>query len=201
MRTKVLLVLALAVVVAPAAFADITLTFSSPVTMVSFYSSESTSLPLSVTAYGNSVTTVTAASGTGSGTVTMFGVSGVAGVTVVDFSGTVNHYVLDDLTYEVGNTQYVINFDDPSFGPFNTVGSFYSFMAGGPSFGANGWIDHYPLYNYPDYPYHSSPNVLFEGYPLPPPTPPPSVPEPGTLLLFGSGLISAAGAIRRKLMA
>lgn len=198
MPRKVLLVLALAAALAPTAVADVVLTFSVPVTMVSFYSSEPTSDPLTATAYGNSVTSVTVASGTGLGAVTPLSATGV---TEVDFSGTANFFVLDDLTYMVGSNAYTIDFDDPSFNLYSSVGSFYSFMAGGPTFTANTWILQYPLYNYSDFPYHSSPNVIFEGYYLPPPPPPtPQIPEPGTLVLFGSGLISAAGVIRRKLM-
>lgn len=199
MRTKALLVLALAVTIAPAAFADVILTFSSPVTMVSFYSSEPTTNPLTATAYGNSVTTVSVASGNGVGAVTSL--SG-ANVTEVDFSGAANHYVLDDLTYMVGNSTYTINFDDPSFNQLDPVGAFYSFMPGAPTFSGNAWILQYPHYNYTDFPYHSSPNVIVEAFFLPPPPPPPpQVPEPGTLVLFGSGLISVAGTIRRKWMA
>ncbi len=201
MRVKVFLVLVLAVVVAPAAFADVILTFSAPVNFVSFYSSEPNAMPLTVTAYGNSITTVTVASGQGVGVVTPFAASGV---TELDFAGTPNFYVLDDLTYMVGGNTYMLTFDEAALQSFIpvTVGSFYSAMAGGPTFGLNGQTLHYPNYNYTDFPFHSGPDVLYEGYYLPPPPPPqPPIPEPGTLVLFGSGLISAAGVIRRKLKA
>lgn len=195
MRIKVLWVVVLALAVAPAAFADVVVTFSSPVTMLSFYSAEPT--PLTATAYGNGVTTVTVNSGYGHGAVTsLYG----TGVTELDFAGTVNGYVLDDLTYKVGTNTYVINFDDASFSQYNAVGNFYSSMAGGPTFSTYTYILQYPYYNYTGYPYDSSPNVVFEYYYQAPPPPPTTIPEPGTLALFGSGLMSVAGLVRRKIL-
>lgn len=197
MRIKVLLVLALAVAIAPTAFADITVYFSTPVTMVSFWSSEAADMTATT---NNGVTTGPLNSGLGSGFLTSFSDTNV---TSIVFSGATGSFVLDDLTYMVGGaptggptaptklgplspdpqTTYTLTFDDAGLTQFTAVGSFYSGLGGGPTFSPNALI----LPGTTDFPSESSPNVLG------------TVPEPGTLVLFGSGLISLAGVLRRKL--
>lgn len=194
MRIKVLWAVALALAIAPAASADIIVTFSTPVTMVSFYSSE----PYDLTVSTNNGVSVTVNSGYTLGAVTSFSDSNV---TTLDFAGTDyngdpsgDYYVIDDLTYKIGDVTHVLSFDEAALTPFAVIGPFYS----GITFSPNAWVYTVGSYNDSGYPPHSNPSVAAEGYYL---APPPSVPEPGTLVLFGSGLTSLAGLARRKWMA
>jgi hypothetical protein len=45
----------------------------------------------------------------------------------------------------------------------------------------------------------TGPDSFLEGDPTPPPPPPPSVPEPSSLLHLGTGVLGAAGLVRRKM--
>lgn len=195
MRFKVLWGLALAVAMAPVAAADIIVTFSTPVTMVSFYSAE----PYDLTVTTNNGFSVTVNSGYTLGAVTPFSDTNV---TMLDFAGTdsngdpsADYYVIDQLVYMIGNTTYTLTFDEAALTPFSVIGSFYP----GVTFSPNAWIYTVGQYNDFGYPPYSNPNVAAEVFYLPPPENP--VPEPGTLVLFGSGLMSLAGVVRRKWMA
>jgi hypothetical protein len=187
MRLKIALIAVAAIVLATTAFADITVSFSSPVSTVSFYSSE----PLDLLASTNGTTglNLTVNSGYATGAVTTFADTNV---TLVDFAGIPGWYVLDDFTYSVGGNSYTINFDNLAEGAF--VHSQYAGLPGGPVFsgtlGNSPVVLTYPDYNYGGYPYASAPNVIYEG-----PTP-----EPGTLAMFGSSLIGVLGLMRHKLM-
>lgn len=194
MRHRLVFGLLVAIATTPVAFADITINFSSPVNTVSFYSSEP--YDLTATPNGNSLLSVTANSGNYAGAVTPFADTAV---TTVDFSGAPDYYVIDDFTYSAGNSTYVLNFDDPALVQGDSVGSFYAGMPGGPTFSPDAVILTYPNYSYAAYPYESSPSVIYEGSPGPSPTP--AVPEPGSLLMFGTGMVGLAGLLRRKLMA
>lgn len=187
MRLKVIPLLAVALVIAIPAFADITVTFSSPVNFVSFYSSEPYTL-----SYNDGVTSGSVLSGYTLGTVTTVN---DAGVTSIDFSGTPNFYVLDDLKYSVGGVTYTLGFDETILQNCGcSIGAFYSGMPGGPVFSTNADILTYPNYNYTGYPYESFPDVIYEG-----PTEHGATPEPTTLVMLGSGILAAAGVVRRKL--
>lgn len=191
MRMKLLVFAAMALALSSVAYADIVINFSSPVSTVSFYSSE----PFNLTATTNGTTglNLTVNSGYALGAVTGFADTNV---TKVDFSGTPNFYVLDDFTYSVGGSTYVLNFDT-IFPQGRAVTTQYAGWAGGPVFSGTGGnqavILTYPNYNYSGYPYESFPNVIFEGVPFAP------APEPGTLAMFGTGVVGLAGLIRRKL--
>lgn len=185
-----MLALAAALVIAAPAFADITLTFSAPVNVVSFYSSE----PFNLTYSDNSGFSTTVNSGYTFGAVTAVGTSGV---TSVDFSGTPNFYVLDNFVYSVGGATYTMAFDETILQNCGcSIGGFYAAWAGSPVWSHNADVLTYPNYNYPGYPYLTYPDVIYEGGTAPSPTP-----EPGTLVMLGSGLIGVAGVIRRKLSA
>jgi len=187
MRLKVALVAVAAMVLSTAAFADIAINFSSPVSTVSFYSSE----PIDLTATTNGTTglNLTVNSGYSLGAVTPFADTNV---TRVDFSGIPNLYVFDDFTYSSGGNTYTINFDNLAEGAFVT--GQYAGWAGHPVFpgtaGNAAVILTYPDYNWQGYPPNSYPNVINEA-----PTP-----EPGTLFMFGSAVLGSAGFLRRKLM-
>lgn len=187
MRLKVALVLLAAMVLSTAAFADITISFASPVSTVGFYSSEP--VDLMATTNGAADLNLTVNSGYGVGVVTAFADTNV---TRVDFSGTPGWYVLDDFSYSVGGNTYTINFDNLAEGAFVT--GQYATWAGHPVFGATAGnaaaILTYPDYNWVGYPPNSYPNVIYEG----------PAPEPGSLALFASGALGVAGLLRRKLM-
>jgi hypothetical protein len=189
MRLKFLVILAAALAVASPAFADITVNFSSPVSMVSFYSSE----PFNLTLTDNNAVSVTVNSGYTFGAITPFA---DAGVTSLDFSGTPNFYVLDNLVYSVGGVSYTLTFDEAALQNCGcSVLGFYSGMPGGPVFSNNADILTYPNYNYTGYPYLTIPDVVYEGGVSHGPTP-----EPGTLVMLGSGILGLAGVARRKFM-
>jgi hypothetical protein len=186
LRLKFVLLVAAALIVASPAFADIMVTFSSPVTFVSFYSSEPYTL-----SDNDGVAFVSVLSG-----YTLGAVSTVndAGVTNIDFSGTPDYYVLDNLTYSVGGKNYTLTFDENTLqNCYCSIGGFYAGLPGGPVFSTNADVLTYPNYNYPGYPYKSSPDVIYEG-----PGEPPAVPEPSTLVMLGSGILAAGGIARRK---
>lgn len=229
MRAKVLWILALAMVIAPLASADIILTFSQKVNLVSFYSAEE-GIDLTATSNGDLANTATVDFGFCflCGGVTPFADTNVTQVT---FSGTPSFYVIDDIQYTVGNdpTVYTLTFDE--FTQENAqVGNYYQShsLPGGPVFnnlaqvyseawdinGANtasyGAAAYLPPSSCNGVPGDNSafvsgffnnpvPNttcsVLFEGQ-----VQTPTVPEPGSLLLFGSGLMGIAGVLRRKLL-
>lgn len=186
MRLKVALVAFAAMLLSTAAFADIVVSFSNPVDTVSFYSSEP--FDLAATTNGTTGLNLTVNSGYTLGAVTAFADSNV---TRVVFSGTPNFYILDDFSYSLGGVTYAINFDNPAEGSFVTGD--YSALAGHPVFsgtlGTAAVVLTYPDYNWGGYPYASAPNVIFEV----------STPEPGTLAMFGTGLVGLASVIRRKL--
>lgn len=195
MRSKVLWVVGLALALVPAASADIIVTFAAPVTMISFYSAE----PYDLTVTTNNGVSVTVNSGYTAGAVTPFSDTNV---TMLDFAGTdfngdpsADYYVIDQLVYSIGDTVYTLTFDEAGLTPFSVIGSFY----GGVTFSPNAAIYTVGQYNDLGYPPFSNPNVAAEVYYLAPPDNP--VPEPGTLVLFGSGLMGLAGAVRRKWMA
>ena len=187
MRLKLALVAVAAMLLSTAAFADIAISFSSPVSTVSFYSSEPFNLV--ATTNGSGALNFTVNSGYTVGAVTPFVDSNV---TRVNFSGTPGWYILDDFTYSSGGNTYTINFDNLAEGAFVT--GQYSAWAGHPAFSGTGGnaavILTYPDYNYVGYPYASAPNVIYEG----------PAPEPGTLAMFASGVIGLAGILRRKLV-
>jgi hypothetical protein len=186
MRFRCLLILALALVFSTAAFADLTVHFTTPVTWVGFYSAE----PYSLTASDNNGFSTTVNSGYTFGAFTTVN---DANVTAINFSGTPDFYILDDFTYSLGGTTYTINFDNLSTNALLTTQ--YAGLPGHPVFaGTNGDLGivlTYPGYNYYGYPYESFPNVIDEL--------PNATPEPGTLVLFGTAAMGLAGVIRRKL--
>ena len=187
MRFKLALVVVAAMLLSTAAYADIVINFASPVSTVSFYSSEP--FDLAATTNGTTGLNLTVNSGFAAGAVTAFADTNV---TRVDFSGTPGWYVLDDFSYSTGGVTYTINFDNLSEGAFLT--GQYASLAGRPVFSATGGnaatVLTYPDYNFAGYPYASAPNVIFEG----------PAPEPGTLAMFASGVFGVAGILRRKLM-
>jgi hypothetical protein len=187
MRLKLALVAVAAMLLSTAAFADIAISFSSPVSTVSFYSSEP--FDLAATTNGTAGVNLTVNSGYTLGAVTPFVDSNV---TRVNFSGTPGWYILDDFTYSSGGNTYTINFDNLAEGDF-VLGQ-YASWAGHPVFtstaGNVATILSYPDYNYVGYPPQSYPNVIYEG----------PAPEPGTLAMFASGVIGLAGILRRKLV-
>jgi PEP-CTERM motif len=189
MRLKFALVMVVAIAFSTAALADITVNFSSPVSMVSFYSSE----PGPLTLTDNNGVTVTVTSGYTFGAITPFSDTGV---TSLDFSGTPDFYVLDNLVYSVAGINHTLTFDETTLQNCNcSVGGFYASLPGGPVFSNNADILTYPNYNYGGYPYLSAPDVVYEGGTEPSPTP-----EPGTLVMLGSGILGLAGMARRKMM-
>jgi hypothetical protein len=187
-RLKLLVFAAMALALSSMAYADITLTFNSPVTVDSFYSSE----PFNLTYSDNTGTFVTVNSGYTLGNVTTVG---SAGVTSVDFSGTPDFYVLDNFVYTDANgATHTMTFDEAILQNCNcSIGGFYSGLAGHPVWSTNSDVLTYPNYNYSGYPYQSFPDVIYEGGTQTSPTP-----EPGTLLMFGSGVVGLAGMLRRK---
>lgn len=172
------------------AFADVTVDFSTPVTMDGFYSVEPSSLTL------NDGVTSTTVSSAGA-----FTTIGDSNVTSLDFSGTPNFYVIDDIEYTLGGTTYTLTFDEASLQNCScSIGNFYAGLPGSPEFSLNADILTAPNYNVGSYPFESSPDVIYEGgieTPATPATPP--VPEPNTFLMFGSGLAGMVGMMRRKL--
>jgi len=193
MRLKMLLALAATAGFSQVAFADIDLTFSSPVNTVSFYSSQA--YALTATTNGTSALDVVLSSDYGSGAVTPFADTNV---TSWDFSGTPDYYVLDNIMYNTGGVNYTLTFDESALVEGDSVDNFYAGMPGGPTFSDLGVVLTYPNYNYGGYPYDSSPSVIYESSAGPGPSPTPPVPEPGTLALFGSGIVGLAGMLRRK---
>lgn len=187
MRLKVALVAMAAMLLSTAAFADIVITFSSPVNTVSFYSSEP--VDLAATTNGTNGLNLAVNSGYGVGMSTPFA---DLNVTRVAFSGTPGWYVLDDFTYSSGGNIYTLDFDNLAPGTFVT--DQFAGWAGHPMFNATPGNEvvvlSYPNYNWTGYPPKSSPNVIYEG----------PAPEPGTLLLLGSALAGSLGVVRRKLM-
>ena len=186
MRLKAVFVALVAIVLSTAALADITISFSSPVSTVSFYSSEP--FDLTATTNGTIGLNLTVNSGYTLGAVTPFADSNV---TRVDFAGTPDFYVLDDFTYSAAGTTYTINFDSLAAGSFVT--GQYAAWVGHPLFGGTAGnaaiILTYPDYNYVGYPPESYPNVIYEG-----PTP-----EPGTLAMFGTSMLGVLVIFRRKI--
>ena len=94
MRFKLALVVVAAMLLSTAAYADIVINFASPVSTVSFYSSEP--VDLAATTNGTTGLNLTVNSGFAAGAVTAFADTNV---TRVDFSGTPGWYVLDDFSY------------------------------------------------------------------------------------------------------
>jgi len=188
LRLNFVVLVAVALVIACPAFADITVSFNSPVTFVGFYSSE----PFNLT-WSDGVGSGTANSGYTLGAFTNVNDSGV---TSVDFSGTPNFYVLDDFKYTTVNGEtFTLPFDETILQNCGcSIGGFYAGLPGGPVFSKNADVLTYPNYNYSGYPYESFPDVIYEGSTLHSPTP-----EPGTLLMVGSGVLGLAGVIRKKL--
>ena len=187
MRFKLALVVVAAMLLSTAAYADIVINFASPVSTVSFYSSEP--FDLAATTNGTTGLNLTVNSGYALGAVTPFADSNV---TRVAFSGTPGFYILDDFIYSSGGNTYTIDFDNLSEGAI-VLGQ-YAGWAGHPVFtgtaGNAATVLTYPDYNFAGYPYASAPNVIFEG----------PAPEPGTLAMFASGVFGVAGILRRKLM-
>jgi PEP-CTERM motif len=189
MRLKLFLLLALVLVFASTAFAQITVTFGNVINFVGFYSSE----PFPLT-WSDGFLTGTVTSGYGVG---VFTTVNDLGPTQLTFTGTPDFYVLDDIEYKVGtgNTLYTLTFDQTRLQNCNcSIGSFYAGLPGHPVFSDNADVLTYPNYNYVGYPYESSPDVIYEGPIETSPTP-----EPGTLVMLGSGILAAAGVVRRKL--
>ena len=187
MRPKIFVLLALVLVFASTAFAQITITFGNRVTFDSFYSSE----PYPLTWFDGFIGgTVTSGYGVGAVTTDFDG-----GVSQVTFTGTPNYYVLDDITYTLGQFTYTLTFDQTALQNCNcSISSFYANYPGHPVFSDNSDVLTYPNYNYSGYPFESSPDVIYEAGVEMGPTP-----EPGTLVMFGSAILAAAGVVRRKL--
>ena len=175
-----------------ALFAQTSITFSTPVTFDSFYSSEP--VPLN---WSDGVSSGTVNSGYTFGATTIVN---DAGVSKINFSGSANFYVLDTIVYTAlvsgTPTEFTLTFDETALQNCGcSVLNFYAGFPGDPVFSSNAVILTYPSYNYFGYPFDSSPDVVYENGPISP------TPEPGTLLMFGSGILAAVGAARRKLSA
>ncbi|MGH9563991.1 MAG: PEP-CTERM sorting domain-containing protein [Terracidiphilus sp.] len=179
--------------IAPPAFADVTVGFSTPVTLDGFYSSEPSSLTLN-----DGVTSTSVTSGYGTGAFTTID---DLSVTTLDFSGPAGSYAIDDIEYTLGGTLYTLNFDDVALQNCNcSIGGFYAGLPGSPEFSLNADVLTSPNYNVSGYPFESSPSVIYEGGIETPATPAaPPVPEPGSLLLAGSGLATLAAGLRLRL--
>ncbi len=187
MRSRLFVLLALVLVFASTAFAQITVDFGNRVTFVGFYSSEPDPLTWSDGFLSGTVT-----SGYTLGAFTTVNDGGVSQLT---FTGTPDFYVLDDITYMVGQVTYTLTFDQTTLQNCNcSIGSFYAGLPGHPVFSDNADILTAPNYNVAGYPYESAPDVIYEGGIETSPTP-----EPGTLVMFGSAILAAAGLVRRKL--
>ena len=81
---------------------------------------------------------------------------------------------------------------------FDVAGSGYTNFCGGPSCagpGYPGYPDYTDINAFNGYGYTAATNVSFSLVSDPPP-----VPEPGTLMMVGSGLLGLAGVLRRKLL-
>ena len=186
MRLRFLLILVVVFAFTSIAFADITVNFSTPVTWVGFYSSE----PFNLTASDNNGFSTTVNSGYTFGAFTNVN---DANVTSINFSGTPDFYVLDDFTYSLSGVTYTINFDN--LASYALLTTQYAGMPGNPIFGGTGnnlgIVLTYPNYNYNGYPFESSPNVIDEL--------PNATPEPGTLVMLGTGILGLAGTLRRKI--
>ncbi len=187
MRLKLFLLLAVVLAIASSAFAQITVDFGNKVTFVGFYSSEPDPLT-----WSDGFLSGTVNSGYTLGAFTTVNDGGVSQLT---FTGTPDFYVLDDITYQVGKVTYTLTFDQTALQGCNcSIGSYYAGLPGHPVFSNNSDVLTAPNYNVSGYPFESSPDVIYEGGVETSPTP-----EPGTLVMLGSGILAAAGVVRRKL--